>query len=94
MLKERDWQKTVEQAARLLGWLVYHTRRSDGSQPGYPDLTLVRAPRVVFVELKTETGRQTPDQRLWETRLRACPSIEFYLWRPSHWPEVERVLAR
>jgi hypothetical protein len=47
-----------------LGGLGYHPRYSLGSEPGWPDLTLVRRHdrRLVFAELKAERGRLSPRQ--------------------------------
>jgi hypothetical protein len=53
-------------------------------------LVLVRD-RVLVVELKSERGKPTAEQRRWLDALEAA-GAEHYLWRPSSWPEVERVL--
>jgi hypothetical protein len=77
--------------ARMLGWRVYHTLRSKGSQAGYPDWTLVRE-RVVFLELKREQGVVSPAQRDW---LRALldAGAEVYVVRPRHLDAIAKVLA-
>lgn len=77
-------------ATVTLDWLGYHTHDSRRSQPGFPDLVLVHAKqqRLIFAELKKETGRQTEAQKTWEGHLRVIRSVvplEFYLWRPSDW---------
>lgn len=41
-VRERDFQAAVMELARLLGWRVYHTWDSRKSEPGFPDLVLVR----------------------------------------------------
>ena len=64
-MSEASFQGAVVEYARLRGWLVYHTRDSRGSQPGYPDLTLVRGGRLIFAELKTDTGRVRVEQQAW-----------------------------
>lgn len=88
-------------AVDSLGWLAYHTHDSRRSQPGFPDLVLVhgRQQRLIFAELKTERGRQTNEQKLWEGHLRVVRSVvalEFYLWRPTDWltGAVARILQR
>lgn len=47
-----------------LDGLVFHPRYSMGSEPGWPDLTLIRRrdQRLIFAELKTEKGRLHPRQ--------------------------------
>lgn len=88
---ERAFQASVVRYARLMGWSTYHTHDSRRSDPGFPDLVLVRRPRVVFAELKAERGRVRPAQRAWIAELRACGQA-VYLWRPSSWQEIEEAL--
>jgi len=100
-MSEAQFQQQVIEYAHLTGWLCAHFRpartargwvtpvTADGS--GFPDLVLVRE-RVVVAELKSETGRPTAEQRRWLDALEAAKA-EHYLWRPSDWPEVERVLS-
>ena len=92
-LSERDFQRQVVELAELQGWRVYHTYDSRRSNPGFPDLALVRPPRVIFAELKRERGRVTAAQREWAQALRACLGVEYYLWRPSDWDEIVEVIA-
>jgi hypothetical protein len=77
--------------ARLVGFDVYHTLRSKGSQPGFPDWTLARE-RVVFLELKTETGVVSAHQKRWLTAL-AKAQAEVYLVRPRHLDALSTVLG-
>lgn len=85
-MREREWQAQVVDAARLLGWRVYHTHDSRRSEPGWPDLALVRD-RLVMAELKTDTGRVSQAQSDWLAALRDA-GVETYLWRPSDWDAV------
>lgn len=39
--RESEFTTQVRAQARLLGWMTYHTLRSDGSEAGFPDLILV-----------------------------------------------------
>ena len=90
--RERDWQRIVVATARQLGWRTYHTHDSRRSDPGFPDLVMVRE-RVVFAELKTATGKVSEDQLAWLGKLEAA-GAEVYLWRPSDEHEVLSVLKR
>lgn len=92
-MTEKAWQAQVIRYAEWMQWRIYHTHDSRRSQAGFPDLVLVRRPRVVFAELKSERNTLTDDQRDWLEDLRACGQ-EAYLWKPSQWREVERILAR
>ncbi len=53
---------------------------------------LVRPPRYLCVELKTEKGRLSEEQMATLLLLQACPQLEAYLWRPSDLDQIERVL--
>lgn len=93
IVPEVIFQRQLVTFAGLCGYLVYHcydSRKSSG--PGFPDLVLVKPPRVIFVELKTMTGRFRPLQVTWLAALSRCPGVESYCWRPADWPLIEKVL--
>jgi hypothetical protein len=83
LVTERDLQAQVVEIAKLHGWRVFHPWTSLHSNAGFPDLVLVRAPRVLFAELKRERGKVTPAQQAWLVELERCPGAECYVWRPS-----------
>jgi hypothetical protein len=93
-ITERQLQDAIVECAGVLGWRVYHPWTSVNSAAGYPDLTLVRPPRVIMAELKSATGKLSPDQDDWLRDLMRCPGVEVYLWVPDAWlsGEVERIL--
>jgi len=101
--KEWDFQLFNARAglATTLGWTSYHTLRSRGSQPGYPDRTLWKQ-RHLFAELKRElTGRKSEDANRRPKPAQvaildglATAGAEVYLWRPSDLDEVARILGR
>lgn len=92
-MTEKHWQWQVLQAARLYGWTAYHTFDSRRSAYGFPDLVLVRPPRVLFVELKSATGRLSAVQWFWQQALRQCPGVEYHLWRPADRDAALAILA-
>ena len=91
-MTEREFQAQVIQYAGLAGWMIYHTYDSRRSQPGFPDLVLVRGRHVIFAELKTDKGRVTPDQQHWLNSLEDVEFVDARLWRPKYWEEIETVL--
>jgi VRR-NUC domain len=76
--------------APVLGWRSYHTLRSKGSEPGFPDRVCVRE-RVIFVETKGEKTRVTDAQAAWLTAL-AKAGEEVYLVRPADFEAFATVL--
>ena len=87
------FQAKVIAYAQDLGWWVYHTHRSDRSEPGFPDLVLIHRtePRIVYAELKRIGGQPTYAQWWVLMRLQEL-GHEAYLWRTDDWPEIVTVL--
>lgn len=94
------------QAARWLGWQAWHFHDSrrivsrggrhiaigDRNAAGFPDLALAHPVHGFAVaELKTETGRLRPKQRVALAALEAA-GVQTFLWRPSDWPLIEEFL--
>jgi len=81
----------VKELAKLFGWRVYHPAFSlNPAERGYPDLTLVRE-RIVFAELKTDTGKVTTSQEEWIVALKNA-GVEVYVWRPYQLEEIAKIL--
>jgi len=96
-MSEKEWSDQLVGTAgkpglaRQLGWhTAYHTLRSKGSASGFPDWVLVRE-RVVFLELKTETGKVSEAQAEWIAKL-FLAGAEVYVVRPRHLEEIATVL--
>lgn len=73
---EAECQRTIIEAAQLLGWRVHAERTSRTASGryataiqgdrGFPDLVLARGTKIFFVELKRDkTGRIGPGQQEW-----------------------------
>jgi Holliday junction resolvase-like predicted endonuclease len=90
-LTERQFQARVVTYARIMGWRCFHHFDSRRSEAGWPDLVLIRRPRVVFVEVKSARGSLTDAQRECLGLLRSCKQ-EVYVARPSDWPALELLL--
>ncbi len=69
-------------------WLVFHTYDSrfssekKGICPGFPDLVLVKPPRILFIELKTEKGIVSDGQKEWLEALKKVERIGAGTIRP------------
>lgn len=101
---EKAFQKRIMDLARMYGWRVAHfhdSRRQvrpgvfvgDADAKGYPDLTLVRPPELIFIEVKAELGKTTPEQEEW-LGLLAASGFETFVVRPSGWGVVEKRLMK
>lgn len=89
-MSERTWGLQVETAAKLRGWMYYHTWNSRNSAGGFPDYVFSRGGDILYAELKTETGKLTPKQIQWRYALLDAGN-EWHLWRPS---DEDAVYAR
>ena len=92
LVTERAFAATVREYATAKGWTCWLTWKSLHSPAGEPDLRLVRPPRFLLVELKSEKGKLTLAQLEARDLLQGCPGVEYYCWRPSDWAEIEKVL--
>jgi hypothetical protein len=90
---EKEFQDRVASLARIHKWKCYSvpdSRRATLS--GFPDLTLFRNGRLIFAELKREKGRVSPAQKDIMDELAKIPCASVYLWRPSNWDEIIKIL--
>lgn len=94
-ITEREWQVTVETMARWCGWRVYHTYDSRRSNAGFPDLVLVHPDgRLIFAELKTDTGKITKAQQGWLEALETAVKPSVAVWRPRDLETAKAALQR
>ena len=88
---EGDFQARVLQLAKATGWSHYHTHDSRKSPAGFPDLVLWRD-RVMFRELKTNTGTATPAQLETLFALDGA-GADARVWRPKMWEAIVEELT-
>lgn len=107
-INEEQFLKQVIELAHLTGWTVAHFRtarmiRANGSTAwltpvqgdgkGFPDLVMVKGKKLIFAELKSSKGKLTYEQDTWLMILQnALPEKRTYVWRPSDWDEIVKVL--
>lgn len=97
---EADWQRTVLDLAKMMGWRIAHFRpamttkgwrtpvAADGA--GFPDLYLIRE-RAIHLELKRENGKLSDAQKDW-IRALLNAQVEVYVCRPRHLEDLATVL--
>lgn len=93
-MPEDRFQEMLRRWAEDAGWLYYHVRNSEGSNPGWPDTVLLdpRTFRLLIVELKAERGRVSDDQRAWLDCLAGATAPEVGLWRPRDLETIRAIL--
>jgi hypothetical protein len=100
---EADYQSRVTDYAERRKWAWVHFRpgrtakgwRTPVSGPigeGWPDLILVRPPRLVILELKSARGRPSAAQKAVLALLGQVPGIEVMLAGPADWDRVMELL--
>ena len=92
-MSERELLAAVVEVARLLGYLVHHTRPAMTGrgwrtplqgQAGFPDVVIVGRGRVLFRELKVDRNKLTPGQEAWIAALEEA-GADVGLWTDADW---------
>ena len=91
-MTEKQFQLQIVMVAKANGWQIYHTYDARRSAPGFPDLVLVRD-RVLYRELKTDTGRVSPAQQEWGDALTKA-GADFAIWRPRDLKTIVKELSK
>ena len=105
---EREMQAHIEAMLADCGWRFHHETDSRKSDAGWPDLVCIRVlrryeangeinlPFVLFLELKTETGKLRPQQQeLWdELDQLDSDEVRFAIVRPSTLAPIEAMITR
>ena len=82
-MRESQLQDTIVQLCKLFGGITwYHAYTSRRSVPGWPDLAILGTRRLIFRELKTETGKVSMEQERWGLMLRHAGQ-DWDVWRPN-----------
>lgn len=92
-INEAEFTAVVLELAAWRHWRTYHTWSSMHSAKGFPDLVLLRPPRLIFSELKSEKGRLGEEQAEWLGMLRELSGVEVYVWRPHDMDVIEQTLT-
>lgn len=90
-MTEAEFQKKITDLCDWLHLKWHHETDSRKSKRGWPDLVIAGDNGVIFTELKRENGKVSPEQQEWIDQLRVAGAT-VYVWRPSDWDEVERVI--
>lgn len=97
-MSEKEWQKRVEMVLRQAGFAVYHTLRSKGSTPGFPDIVAIGLPgtrhegRLLAVELKVGKNKTTKAQDEWLDHF-VSVGAESHVLYPRHVDELMEMMT-
>jgi hypothetical protein len=92
VVTEAELAAQVRQLATLFGWRRYHTFLAKHSAAGFPDEVLVRGPRLLFAELKSEKGVLKEPQRDWLEALAHVETVDVRVWRPADLEQIAETL--
>ena len=92
-ITEKAFQAQIVELAELRGFFVYHTHDSRRSQPGFPDLVLIKGTRLVFLEVKSEKGKVSNAQMDWILALQVVSTVHAAVVWPQDWDDIERLLT-
>ena len=92
-MTHKELQSSIIEIATKFGWQHYHTFNSRKSDTGFPDLVLIHADRgrIVYAEIKSDTGKTSHEQDEWLEMLARCDQ-EVYIWYPRHLEEIVMIL--
>lgn len=99
---EKILQDKVIHLAKMNGFQVQHSRpvqQKNGrwltaiqGDPGFPDLCLAHRERgVLFLEIKSDVGRLSPGQVMWQRAL--AEHVEYWVVREADLPKLAKRLG-
>lgn len=94
-VSEKVLQQQVEQLLLSHGWSSFHDlsgATSGSASMGFPDLVCIRGAEQLVLELKTEIGRVSLEQRQWLKRFELVKTSEARIIRPSDLDGLEQRL--
>ncbi|MDD5510877.1 MAG: VRR-NUC domain-containing protein [Dehalococcoidales bacterium] len=101
-MTEKEFATAVEDLLNLYSWTWCHYRpaKTDkgwrtplSGHKGMPDYIAVKGKRLLMFELKSDTGKVSPEQQGWLDAL-GKTKVEVYCWRPDQFNEIVEILTR
>lgn len=92
-MAEAPFQASVIALAKPAGWRCYHTYDSRKSEPGFPDLILIRGPMLIAAECKRDSENPTPAQYEWLEAFDGVRVVWAGVWRPRDMAEITAMIG-
>lgn len=106
-LTEKEFATQVEDLFAIFGWRWTHFRPAWSAKgyrtpiqgyKGFPDYVAVRNGMCLFIELKGERGKLSPDQAIWMAEFKSVAShslgVMAFVWKPSDLDESVMAILR
>lgn len=101
-MKEAEFAKRIEETMAYLGLRWHHETDSRRSRAGFPDYCIVGGGGVMFLEIKSDKGKVSPEQQAWLHDLAKAenpgannvPGVIAYAAWPKDWDRVLSDLKR
>lgn len=90
---EADFQANVIKIAEANGWAVWHDNDPRRNTAGLPDLILIRGAVLLWLELKTEKGKESGAQKAFIKRLQQVKYVSADVVRPHDMDRIVQVLT-
>jgi hypothetical protein len=91
-ISEAQFQWEIVKLARRHGWAAHHHFDSRKSEVGWPDLVLIRGPKIIFRELKVRGNTLSAAQANWIDLL-IIAGQDAAVWTERDWPAIENILT-
>jgi len=95
-ITEKQFETQVEDLFKVFGWRWTHFRPAWSAKgwrtpikghKGFVDYVAVRNGMCLFIELKSEKGKLTDDQKEWGRELKSIADhslgVMYFVWRPN-----------
>lgn len=90
-MTEKEAVKQLKKFWKANGWYVIRNQQNIGSHKGLADFTVIKNGVVIFVEVKSDKGRQSPAQKLFEKDIVkhggyycVCRSVDDFLFYDNY----------
>lgn len=74
-------------ASKTQSYAYMNKLRAEGFREGVADLVILLKNRTIFIEVKTEKGKQSDKQKDFENKVKSL-GFEYYLWRSLEDAEI------